>query len=58
MVKGINSIVIYLIYCKNLCKCHNIPPPSTTIKRMKVIKMNEAEILELKIMMDEMKNAA
>jgi hypothetical protein len=21
-----------MIYCKNLCKCHNAPLPSTTIK--------------------------
>jgi hypothetical protein len=26
------SSVIYLIHYKNLCKCHNVPPPSTTIK--------------------------
>jgi hypothetical protein len=19
-------------YCRNFCKCHNVPPPSTTIK--------------------------
>jgi hypothetical protein len=29
---GGNSSVKYLIYCKNFCKCHNVPPPSTTIK--------------------------
>jgi hypothetical protein len=23
---------IYLIHCKVLCKCYNVPPPSTTIK--------------------------
>jgi hypothetical protein len=22
---GVNSTVIHLIYCKNFCKCHNIP---------------------------------
>jgi hypothetical protein len=27
-----NSTMIYLIYCKNFCKWHNIPPPRTTIK--------------------------
>jgi hypothetical protein len=26
MVEGVNSILIYLIYCKNFCKCHNVPP--------------------------------
>jgi hypothetical protein len=28
----LNSSVIYLTHCKNLCKCHNVPLPSTTIK--------------------------
>jgi hypothetical protein len=31
----VSSSVIYLIHCKNLCKCHNVPPPSTTIKEKK-----------------------
>jgi hypothetical protein len=29
----VNLSMIYLIYCKNICKCHNEPPPSTTIKK-------------------------
>jgi hypothetical protein len=29
----VNSI--YLIYCKNLCKCHNVPLPSTTKNKRK-----------------------
>jgi hypothetical protein len=32
---GVNSNVIYLIHCKNLCKCHNVPPPSPEIKEKK-----------------------
>jgi hypothetical protein len=34
---GIASM-IYLTHCKNLCKCYNVPTPSTTIlkKRVKV----------------------
>jgi hypothetical protein len=24
--EGVNSTMIYLIYCKNFCKCHNVPP--------------------------------
>jgi hypothetical protein len=28
--------MIYLICCKNLCKCHSVPPPSTTIKEKKI----------------------
>jgi hypothetical protein len=30
---GVNSAMIYLIHCKNFYKCHNVPPPSTTIKK-------------------------
>jgi hypothetical protein len=29
---GVNSNMIYLIYCKNLCKCYSVSPLSTTIK--------------------------
>jgi hypothetical protein len=25
MMEGVNSVMIYLIYCKNFCKCHNVP---------------------------------
>jgi hypothetical protein len=30
MMEGVNSTMIYLLYCKNFCKCH------TTIKKKKV----------------------
>jgi hypothetical protein len=30
--EGVNSIMIYLIHLKNICKCHNVPLPSTTKK--------------------------
>jgi hypothetical protein len=30
-VEGVNSSMIYLIHYKNLCKCYNVPPSSTTI---------------------------
>jgi hypothetical protein len=30
--EGLNSSMIYLMHCKNLCKCHNVHLPSTTIK--------------------------
>jgi hypothetical protein len=33
MVEGINSSMIYLIHCRNFCKCNNVPPPCTTIKK-------------------------
>jgi hypothetical protein len=26
MAEVMNSSMIYLIHCKNLCKCHNVPP--------------------------------
>jgi hypothetical protein len=33
--EGVNSNMIYLIYCKNYCKCHSGPPPSTTTQQKK-----------------------
>jgi hypothetical protein len=33
--EGVTSSLIYLIYIKNFCKCHNVLPPSTTIKKRK-----------------------
>jgi hypothetical protein len=33
MVEEVNSTMIYLIYCKNFFKCHNVSPLSTTIKK-------------------------
>jgi hypothetical protein len=34
-VEGGNSSLMYLIHCKNLCKCYNVPTPSTTKKNEK-----------------------
>jgi hypothetical protein len=28
MFERMNSCMIYLIHCNNLCKCHNVPPSS------------------------------
>jgi hypothetical protein len=28
---GVNSTMIYLIHCKNLCKCYHVPTPIRTI---------------------------
>jgi hypothetical protein len=28
MVEEVNSCMIYLIYCENFYKCHNVPPSS------------------------------
>jgi hypothetical protein len=35
MVEGVNSSLIYLICCKNLCKCHNVPPTQHNNKKQK-----------------------
>jgi hypothetical protein len=29
MMDGVNPIMMYLIYCKNFCKCYHEPPPRT-----------------------------
>jgi hypothetical protein len=34
IIEGVNSSKMYFIHCKNFCKCHNAPPPSTTIKNV------------------------
>jgi hypothetical protein len=34
-VEEVDSNMIHLIHCKKLCKWHNIPTPSTTIKGRK-----------------------
>jgi hypothetical protein len=36
VLEEINSNIICLRHCKNLCRCHNVPPPSTTIKGGKI----------------------
>jgi hypothetical protein len=36
--EGVNSSMIYLIHCKNLCKCYNVSPPSTAIIKKKILK--------------------
>jgi hypothetical protein len=48
-VEGVNSNMIYSIHCKNLCKCHNVPPVSTTIKEKNkdAIDMRSLYILRL-----------
>jgi hypothetical protein len=36
-MEGVNSSVIYLIHCKNFCKCDNVPPTNTIIKKTPVM---------------------
>jgi hypothetical protein len=33
IVERVHSSTIYLTYCKDFCKCHNVPTPSTTNKK-------------------------
>jgi hypothetical protein len=39
-MEGVNSNMIHI---KNLCKCHNVPPPRTTIKANKEREEEEGE---------------
>jgi hypothetical protein len=34
--RGEFKLYVYLICCKNFCKCHNVPPSSTIKKRMSI----------------------
>jgi hypothetical protein len=38
IVEGVNSNVIYLIYYKNFCKCHNVPHTAQQKKAKKIKK--------------------
>jgi hypothetical protein len=31
---GVEMVNSAMIYCKNFCKCHNVPSSSTTIKKL------------------------
>jgi hypothetical protein len=52
VLDGVNSSMIYLIYCKNFCKFYNVPTPGTTTKKrrlqiqslQKVLFTNEGDI--------------
>jgi hypothetical protein len=44
---GLNSSMIYLIHCKNFCKYHNVPTPSTTIKNFKKFSLSLSLSLSL-----------
>jgi hypothetical protein len=39
--EGVNSSMIYLTYCKNFCKCHNVPQSTATIKNIIKERRNE-----------------
>jgi hypothetical protein len=41
---GVNSNMMYLIYYKNFCKCHNVPSPSKTIKKVNETEKNAVSI--------------
>jgi hypothetical protein len=41
MLEGVNSSMIYLMHCKNLCKCHNVPPLHNKKKKKKIYRKNK-----------------
>jgi hypothetical protein len=43
--RGVNTSVIYLIYCKKFCKWHNVPPP----QQLKKTKDNVSVVLEVRL---------
>jgi dissimilatory sulfite reductase (desulfoviridin) alpha/beta subunit len=43
IVEKVNSCVIYLIHCNNLCKHHNVPPSVTIIKGEKHFQKNKCK---------------
>jgi hypothetical protein len=45
-MEGVNSSKIYLRFCMNFCKCHNVPPLST-IKKLKYKKQMSQDFLFL-----------
>jgi hypothetical protein len=34
IMEGVNSTMIYLLYCKNFCKCHNVFPVQQLKKKL------------------------
>jgi hypothetical protein len=46
MVEEVNSWMIYLKHFKNLRKCHNVPPPITTIRKNDLKKIKAIQELE------------
>jgi hypothetical protein len=48
--------MIYLINCKNLCKCYNVPLPSTIKKKINKMKKVIKIYLDLKVHYKKIKN--
>jgi hypothetical protein len=46
MVEGMNSSMTNLIYCKNFCKCHNVPSPRTIKKIIVLITVRNFKIVQ------------
>jgi hypothetical protein len=44
MVEGVKSSIIYLIYGKNFCKCHNVLPSNTMINNNKASKKRKSKV--------------
>jgi hypothetical protein len=48
-VEGWIQIMIYLKNCKKYCKCHNVSPPSTTVKKRENIDCLMLNPLSIKV---------
>jgi hypothetical protein len=42
---GVNSSMMYLIYCKNFCKCHIVPSAQQYINKTFKIKKSDSVLL-------------
>jgi hypothetical protein len=51
MVEGVNSRMIYLIYCKNFLKCHNVSPLAQQLKKRKQLNFVYSRFLKFLIKM-------
>jgi hypothetical protein len=50
MMEGVNST---MIYCKNFCKCHNVPPIQQQQQQQRIIKkliILKGQYLQIKIL--------
>jgi hypothetical protein len=47
----INSTMIYLIYCKNFCKCHNAPQHNNKKEKNKIGERSSVLLLHSSVAM-------
>jgi hypothetical protein len=49
---GANSSMTYLIYCKNLCKCHSVPPTQHNNKGKSFNYKKEVKLLDYVVILN------